>query len=46
MKLILHNYNYFMEFMDKLLLPGSGVRGIENLNETLSCLNEGKSVLF
>jgi 1-acyl-sn-glycerol-3-phosphate acyltransferase len=43
---IRHNYDLFMELVDTLMLPGSGVNGAENLLETVSFLKKGKSVLF
>ncbi|MBN1849188.1 MAG: 1-acyl-sn-glycerol-3-phosphate acyltransferase [Deltaproteobacteria bacterium] len=43
---IRHNYDLFMELVDRLMLPGSGVKGAENLQETFSILKGGESVLF
>ena len=43
---IKHNYDLFMELVDQLMLPGSGVEGAENLLDTLSLLEDKKSVLF
>ncbi len=41
-----HNYDLFMELMEKLMLPGSGVMGVENLLKTRPILDQKKSVLF
>jgi len=41
-----HNYDLFIELVDRLMLPGSHVKGAENLNKTLSLLKKKKSVLF
>lgn len=43
---IRHNYGLFMELVDTLMLPGSCVKGAENLLKTLSLLKEENSVLF
>ena len=41
-----YNYALFMELVDRLMLPGSGVVGAGHLLQTLSLLEEKKSVLF
>lgn len=41
-----NNYNLFMELVDRLMLPGSGIKGAKNLLETLSLLQSRKSFLF
>jgi glycerol-3-phosphate O-acyltransferase len=43
---IRHNYSIFMESVDKLMLPGSCVVGAEYLMNTLSLINQKKSILF
>ncbi len=41
-----HNYDLFMELVEKLMLPGSCVKGSEHLLKTLSLIKEKKSILF
>ena len=41
-----HNYDLFMELMEKLMLPGSGVMDVENLLKARQILDQKKSVLF
>lgn len=43
---IRNNYNLFIELVDRLMLPGSCVKGAGNLLETLSLLKRKKSILF
>ncbi len=41
-----HNYALFMELVDQLMLPGSGVQGADNLLSVLPLLEKKKSFLF
>ncbi len=41
-----HNYDLFIELVDRLMLPGSGVEGAEHLTKTISLIEEKRSILF
>lgn len=43
---IRHNYNLFIELVDRLMLPGSRVEGAEHLTKALSLIEQKKSILF
>jgi glycerol-3-phosphate O-acyltransferase len=43
---IRYNYNIFMELVDRLMLPGSHVKGAKYLINTLSLIKKKKSILF
>lgn len=43
---IRHNYDLFIELVDRLMLPGSGVEGAVHLMKTLSLIEEKKTILF
>ena len=43
---IRYNYNIFMELVDRLMLPGSRVKGAKYLINTLSLIKQKKSILF
>ncbi len=43
---IRYNYNIFMELVDRLMLPGSCVKGAKYLINTLSLIKQKKSILF
>jgi 1-acyl-sn-glycerol-3-phosphate acyltransferase len=43
---IRHNYDLFIELVDRLMLPGSGVEGAKHLTKALSLIEQKKSILF
>lgn len=43
---IRHNYDLFIELVDKLMLPGSCVKGAEYFLQTFSLIRKKKSILF
>jgi len=43
---IRYNYNIFMELVDRLMLPGSCVKGAKYLINTLTLIKQKKSILF
>lgn len=43
---IRHNYDLFIELVDRLMLPESGVEGAKHLTKALSLIEQKKSILF
>lgn len=41
-----HNYDLFIELVDRLMLPGSRVEGAKHLTKTLSLIEKKQSILF
>ncbi len=43
---IRHNYDLFIELVDRLMLPGSRVEGAKHLTKALSLIEQKQSILF
>jgi glycerol-3-phosphate O-acyltransferase len=43
---IRHNYDLFIELVDRLMLPGSRVEGAKHLTKALSLIEQKRSILF